>query len=131
MTRRGRGHAKWDFCMYRSSPIKLIFPGVIQQTVQSHSCHHNIVIWTIEMANDLNSILVQTSCSLLCIMIFVWSNGRHCSDNEDIATCAGPLWCVGLFELCSAFSPVCCSVVKQQHNGKTLKAKISVRRRLS
>lgn len=104
MTRRGRGHAKWDFCMYRSSPIKLILPGVIQQTVQSHSCHHNIVIWTVEMANVLNSILVQTSCSLLCIMIFVWTNGSHCSDNEDIAKCGVEvcLNCAVLAALCAA-----------------------------
>lgn len=38
------------------------FP-VIQQTVQSHSCHHNIVILTSEMANRLSGILVSTSCS--------------------------------------------------------------------
>lgn len=126
-------HAKRDFCMYRSSPIKLIFPGVIQQTTQSQS-FHNTVIWTIEMSSVLNiwtASLFKPPALLRSTTIFVWSDEGHRHDNEDIATCSAPLWHVGLFDLHGAFSPACCSVFKQRHDGKTLKVKVSVRRRWS
>lgn len=100
--------------------------GVIQQTVQSRRCHHNTVISTIEMGNVLNiwtAFLFKPAALLLCIMICVWSNTGHCHDNEDLTTCAGPWWLVGLFDPCSAFSHVCCSVFKQKHDGKTLRWK--------
>lgn len=62
MTCSGQRHAEWDLCMYLQSPITPILPGVIQQAVQFHSCHHNVVIWIIETGTHLNTIL-QTSCS--------------------------------------------------------------------
>lgn len=63
MTRSGQRHAEWNLCMYLQSPITAILPGVIQQAVQFHSCHHNVVIWIIETGTHPSIILLQTSCS--------------------------------------------------------------------
>lgn len=99
MTRSGQRHAKWDLCTYLQSPITPILPGVIQQAVQFHSCHHNVVIWIIETGTHLNSVLPQTSCSfasnadfLIYFLFFAWS-GRHSGENKDITMHAG-LQCV-------------------------------------
>lgn len=99
----GQRHAEWDLCMYLQSPITPILPGVIQQAVQFHSCHHNVVIWIIETGTHLNTILLQTllfpcsKCRFIFILFifsfFAWS-GWHHGQNKDNTMHAGPPRCV-------------------------------------
>lgn len=118
--------AKYDLCIYRQSPTKLIFPWVIQRKVQSHSCHPYIVISTVGMAERSNlsgpSVAFAPLHNYFCL---VKRKAAIRTASAHVAILRGA-------------RPVClnCSVrrrslVKQKHRGQTLKVKISVRRRLS
>lgn len=142
MTRSGQKHAEWDLCMYLQSPITPILPGVIQQAVQFHSCHHNVVIWIIETGTHQNTFppfysrpLVLLLQMLIIIIIIFWllfffcvcvCSERHHGDNKDITMHARPPRCVQW-----AWPKYWGSIGRQRDGGETWKAKLLVRGRLS
>lgn len=120
MTCSGQGQAKWDFCMYRLSAIKLIFPEMLgnlsNRPAPPLQCYLNF--------RNVQRIRTALSCNLLLpYSASQWADGiATIIKTSPHAQARSSVYAVYVcLTRTVLLSPVCCSVFKEKHDGRTRK----------